>query len=350
MSEAQKLNRLSLLATLALVQPGLAKKDLIEGASAFFFRGGRVMTYNDTIAISAPTDVEGTFTVDGNALYKTLKKFPDEEVALLADAKALVVKGSNKRKARFTVAASNSALYDVIGSPTEWLTVPSDFAKSLALVAGAAEAGSKSGKPALGFVRVGGDWCEASDSFRASRSKLTSTWLTTPILIPAQAANKLEDYRVTTFGRTKGWLHFRCSEGVLFSCRTAHSTIQFPDTTTFFMIGTDAKTFALPTEIIEVLDRTAIFSSDNVSLTVADGELIIEGRGVAGDFEERLSVDTGIRAHCSVNTKFLRYAVSMGGDKMVVTDRTARFAANGFEHVVALLVDAKVKTPQPEED
>lgn len=348
MTDKQKLNRKTLLATLTAVQPGLAKKDLIEGASSFYFRDGRVMTYNDTIAVSAPTDVDGTFTIDGTALYKSLKKWPDEEIELVSDGKHVAVKGAQKRKSKFTIAVKNSPLYDIIGKPASWVKVPADFVKALALVAGVAATSGNANKPALSYVHVNGAWCEAMDGFRASRALMVTDWSVKPILVPVAAATKLADYNVESFGATKGWLHFQCRDDVMFSCRTAHSTITFPDTRMFFDNKDTFKKLHLPADILEILDRTAVFSTDYVSLSVANGVLAITGKGPAGEMTEERDSDPTITASCSVNTKFLRHAVEQGGTSMDVTKHVARFDVDSYQHVVALLVDTKAE-PAPEE-
>lgn len=94
------MNRAELVKKLELAKPALAGNDLVPVYTAFTFQDGRIVAYNDTLAISVKCDVgiKDPFAVNGRNLLELLKASTSEEVDLKLTEEEFQVKAG---KARF---------------------------------------------------------------------------------------------------------------------------------------------------------------------------------------------------------------------------------------------------------
>lgn len=96
------MKRTELLNALNMVKPALARNDLIPSLSMFWFREGRVLAYNEEMAIQVPIDIDFTGAVSGDTLVKFLNSSSVDEVVLSSSGDSATLKlGKTKGKLAF---------------------------------------------------------------------------------------------------------------------------------------------------------------------------------------------------------------------------------------------------------
>lgn len=101
-----KINRTELITALEAMQPGIAKKEVVEQSASFAFQNGRVYAYNDQIAVSHPCPKGLAGAVRAQEFHTLLKRLTDDEIDVEVSANELLVpewensKGTLKEIAR----------------------------------------------------------------------------------------------------------------------------------------------------------------------------------------------------------------------------------------------------------
>jgi DNA polymerase III sliding clamp (beta) subunit (PCNA family) len=85
------MNRAELVKTLELLKPALAQHDTVPIFQCFTFTDGKVIAYNDALAIVAPSEVKENFGVHGATLLGILSNNKAEEVTIESEENDLVV-------------------------------------------------------------------------------------------------------------------------------------------------------------------------------------------------------------------------------------------------------------------
>jgi DNA polymerase III sliding clamp (beta) subunit (PCNA family) len=338
-----KLNRVTLLSTLKAVAPALAAREVVEQSTSFVFAKGRVLTYNDSIAISHPLDSEGLEgVVRAEELVKLLSKLKEEEVELEIGENELVVKGK-RSKAGILLEAEVRLPLDEIVPPSKWSQLPEGFVEALSFCR--FSTGRDRAKPLLTCLHVAGPVVESCDNFRLTRWRLKRS-LNEDLLLPAEAARTLCDYSPMEYGITDGWVHFRNDADVVFSSRIFEG--EYPDLSPYLSLK-EAHEVTLPSDLGEILDRAGIFSSEafkqdeQVSISLEGKHMTVSGRGVVGWYEERCAVRWSggtPKVAFSIHPEFLRQV--LGHVKQVlVSDVEGRLLIEGdrFTHSITLLAE-----------
>jgi len=86
------MNRAELVKTLELVKPALAVNNMIPIFQCFTFGSGTVLSYNDTIAILGPCEIESGIGIHGNTLLGLLSNSKAETVELFLERDTAVFK------------------------------------------------------------------------------------------------------------------------------------------------------------------------------------------------------------------------------------------------------------------
>lgn len=213
-----KISRVELLEALQKVKPGLANKELIEQSTSFAFIGDRVVTYNDEISVSHP--VEGLENMRGaikaKTLYEFLARVKDEEIEIEQEENEVLIK-TGRSKAGFRFEYEIRLPLEEVGEIGKWKKLPEDFVDALRLSYPACS--NDMSRPILTCVNIQGDKVEASDSFQIIQYQLKKK---TPadFLIPASSVKELIKYDIQEVSVGENWVHFRTSEGTVFSSRT----------------------------------------------------------------------------------------------------------------------------------
>src|SRR5436190_1133824 len=125
-------NRSTLLRTLEQINAGLSSKELLEQSNCVVFKGGHSITFNDLIAIRAPSGLPENFTgaVPANALVRLLQKIPDKELEIEGQENELYVKGKG-RWAKLRLEKEILLPIKHIDTPKEWHKLDEEFAQAI---------------------------------------------------------------------------------------------------------------------------------------------------------------------------------------------------------------------------
>lgn len=349
-----KINRKQLLETLNQLKPGLANKEIIEQSTSFIFAEGRVLTYNDEVAVQCPVEGIGFVgAVKAKEFTALLEKLKDEEIDInVADNGAELVVTTKKASAGIRLEQDTTSIHDIlkgVGEPEEWWDLPSTFLPAALFCS--FSAGSDMTKPLLTCLCFSGRDAWSSDNFRATHYDMGAAaelQFQEPLLIPATTVKELKSYNPIEFSTTNGWAHFRTDAGVVFSCRVMEGA--YPEEAlrriVFPAKGTVEQKVKLPEGMAEALERAGIFSSgtankianDNrVSISLSEGGLTLRGEGPAGWFEETSRVryqggDVEFEVSPDVLLEILTHT-----HEATIGERVLRFKGEHFTHTVAVL-------------
>lgn len=334
-----KVKRSDFLSALRKVKPGLASSESIEQSTSFVFRDGRVITYNDEIAVSAALDLGGIEgAVGANELVALLTKSKDEEVTVTAEDKELRIKGP-KLSAGITMEAEINLPILSFEPKEGFYVLPDAFLDGLRVCI--FSAASESVSPVLSNIHMKGSFVESCDNFRLTRFDLKED-SEDDCLIPAVAAAHLIQTSVSEYGEEGGWMFFREEKtDLVFACRIYND--EFPALDAFLELDKPSEV-KLPKELSEVLDRSGIFAStdeksaqDLVDVNISDNWIKVRSQNARGWVEEKIRAKTKDADFIfSVNPSILQ-AILKITDKAKLTDRSIHFEAADFTHVVTFV-------------
>lgn len=347
-----KINRKSLTDILGMVKCGLASKEVVENSTCFIFKGGRVLTYNDDVAVSHPLDLGLEGAVKGKEFEALLNKMNDEEVEIFVDPEltgVLRVKGvKTNAKLRLEENANIDDILNMLGDPQNWSSLPETFRPSVDFCQ--FSVGRDPNKPLLTTVYCGmvtnHDTGEenavtiSSDDNRITICELGEGIVLDPFCLPATAVKELKAFLPVEYAFTEGWIHFRTKDNVMFSSRILMGT--YPaDKCKEICNSVHGETVKLPNGLIESLDRAGIFASGDsgsVSVELKDGFLTVTGEGEAGSVEEAARLRYhGDEVKFDVAPDFLK-AILQHTSEAIIAPGLLQFSGLGFVHVMATKV------------
>lgn len=342
-----KVNREAILDALTLVQPGLAGKEIIEQSQSFIFKDGRVMTYNDEIAVSCPVPqlqaINGA--VKAEELIKLLNKLKVKELEVEFKENELSVK-SKSAKAGITMESEISLAVDEIGIPKkkDWIDLPKNFVEGLKFCMFSASTDST--KPVLTCLRLKGKYITSCDNYRLTKfdmGKKGKVAFAEEVLLPSRAAKELIRHKAYQIAVTGSWVHFKIGKvdggDVVFSCRGLKG--KYPNVKK--LLDVEGFEITLPEKTKAILDRAGIFASGDfnqdtqVELTLKDGKMHIFGKGDAGWFKERTKIDyDGKEFSFVIHPEFLSDTLDLL-NKVTVGEGALKLEGEKFVHVVCLI-------------
>lgn len=282
-------NREKLLQSLESVAPGLAVRELIEQSGCFVFRAGKIVTFNDEVACSIASPLQGVEgAVVAKPLLELLSKLPEDELDVQFGEGKFQVKGKGRR-AEITMEAEVKLPVEAVEDPKDWIKLEPDFLEGLG-IASAVAANGKDANFVLTCVHVHPDHLEACDNFQAVRYPV-KTGVKESCLIRHLSARHVPPLGMVEMSVGNSWIHFRNAVGLVLSCRRWQE--QYEDLNPIFDCTGDPIT--LPGGLNEAVDKAKIFSSDNVEsdqvfVRIKDGRLLIRGEGASGKYEEQRKV------------------------------------------------------------
>lgn len=345
-----KVNRLELIKALEAVMPGLAAKDVVEQATAFAFRDGRVHAYNDQVAVSHPCPPGLAGAVRAQELHALLKRLADDEIDVEAGENELLVKGK-RAKASLVLQAEITLPLDEVGGRKVWKTLPDGFTAAVKFVL--FSAGGDMTKPELTAVHVVGRTVETCDNFRLTRWQLGKREkFDGELMLPAAAAAELVKYEPTHWclttakddkGDVPAWAHFTNKAGAEFSCRLVAG--EFPDLQPFVDQKWKHK-IAFHEDTAAILDRAQVFLAGDkaahptVDVKVSSGRMIVAAKGIAGWFEETVRVEASKESFAfTINPQALHDMLPLLRDSELNEDGSVlKFEGDNFIHCCSTVV------------
>jgi len=282
-------NREKLLHALESVSPGLASRELIEQSGCFVFMGDRVCTFNDEIACTMKSPMDGAVgAVVAKPLMDLLSKLPEDEVDVSFNEGKMLIKGKGRR-AEIIVESEVKLPVGAVEAPDNWIKLDPDFLEGLGITSSVA-ATTKDANFVLTCVHIHPDHLEACDNFQAIRFPV-KTGVQESCLVRHAAIKHVPPLGMIEMSIGNAWIHFRNSAGLQLSCRRWQENYENLDA----ILDCDGTPITLPGGLSEAVDKAKIFSSENVGsdqlfVRIKDGVLLIRGEGSSGKYEEKRKV------------------------------------------------------------
>lgn len=326
------IQRQSLVDTLALLQPGLSNKDIIETGTCFNFNRDNIITFNGFVSVSIPleTGIEGA--VQADELFKLLDRITIDEIELIKTESELQIK-AGKIKAGLSL---KTELLPPLQVENEWLELPEQFKEAIRFCQFSTSKDMT--RPHLTCIHFDGVKVSSSDRWRITQFAMSEP-IPKNFLLPAAAANILLKYNITHMALDNAWVHFADEDsGLIFSAHLIIADVMQPDQ--YFEVEGQVVKFP---DLSKTLDRAKIMIegvSDldlTVRLELRPGKLICRGEKDTGWIEEQIDLDyEGQLRIMKVNPMFLTDILSRTKE-MIVNDNVCLFWGENFRHVMMLV-------------
>ncbi len=332
-----QISKSKLQSALEQVKPGLADKGGIEQATSFCFLKDRVVTYNDSISISAPVEgLELTGAIEAEHLYKFLSKIKKDEIELEVKGNELVLT-TGKAKAGLTIQAEITLpLDEELSKKGKWKDIPENFNKFLGFAMTSCSRDMT--KPVLTCVHVNKTTLEASDGYRITKTTLKDEMPLNMFLLPSTSALEVVKLQPVKISEGKGWVHFKTEEDVILSCWSVEG--EFPVIDPHLVV--EGVKITLPNSIEEVLDRAMIFAkrgkvlSESIDISIEKHKLKISAKSEEGWFEETLNLKYEDKAVNFQITPYLLKGILSETQECVLGSNKLKFQGEGWEYITLL--------------
>ena len=331
-----EIKRETLLSSIKAVLPATAREEVFEQANKVAFVDGKVVAFNDNVAIlhPLPGDLDIRGALDGRQLCALLDKLSTEVVTLAVDGNKLKLSAGRPR-ATFDLLPV-SLPFDTADVSGEAIELPKTFSDKLRWVRSSCS--KDANRPVLTCVLVENGWMQSSDSYRASRVRYEGDL--PRLMLPIAQVKVLLDYPVTRVCAPEGatWARFETDGGVVLSARTVSG--EFPDLSGHYEIeGPEVK---LAAALSEAIGRAQVFAKrkeeidEEVSVSMRPNQVTVSAQCEGGSFSEVVRCDGAADgAQFSIHPKFLTAALR-SGTRCVLGPRSVKFSGEDWEHVVAL--------------
>ena len=295
------LTKSELITAMQKCLPGVEKgSSLIEGADAFLFGNNQIHTYNDSIAVSVPVNLDGMAgAVKAMDFFKLVSKINAAIIMVepTDDGKLHLIAGRTKASITLLKTQTEAYIQELNVTGLKWIKIPDNFLEGLKLC-------KMSCNPTpLRGICVVGNHMYSTDSVRINMftlsSEMESFWLDDPTVGDLMKMGPITDYCIVG-----NWAHLRMGDGTVFSCRRKDHS-QFPVSQILTQIsmveaidpGLKVSNH-LPQALVEVVDRVATMASGDgaasqlVKLTFKKDEVNIFATKSSGSAEESAPLET----------------------------------------------------------
>lgn len=288
----QTIDRDVFLSALLSCQCGLSETDVVEQSASFAFVGGYVHTFNDEVAAQRKLKLNFEGAVKAAPLIATLSKFREPQVDLQvkgkADSTQLIISGK-KRKAGLPLEPDIALPIGEVSKPKKWAKLHEKFAEAVATVEGCA--GNNPNEFVLTCIHLTPKFVEASDSVQVCRYKI-KTGLKEELWMRRDSLRDIAAMDMTEICETDSWIHFRNDiVQVAIRKRVGES---YPDLSPY-LDPTKPRKAQLPKGLAEAVEKAEVFSktdeTNEVSIALTKGKLVVRGEGSAGWFTESRKVE-----------------------------------------------------------
>jgi DNA polymerase III sliding clamp (beta) subunit (PCNA family) len=344
-----QINRQELLSALERTMPGLAqKKDFIESYMNFSFDDNRIVTYNESVAVSVPIETGFTCSVPAKEFHNIIKKLNTPELDIDLDGGQLKIHGPNTKAAIHVlqddkIKTATQSLLDLVA----WKPLPSDFQDGVEQCGISTDMSSL--MPWMKTLNIKGNQILSADSHRISQfifKEPLDDNLHEELHIPFNSISGSIGQKFVEYYITKDWFHMRAEDGLVYSAKLMDlETV--PDMEKYFDVTGDD--FVLPEDSAKVIDLVAVMSEDakgttkwvKISITSKKVTFRCERQGT-GWIEQELVTDyVGLPISFMLNPisaeNILKYTRNV-----TISDKYCIFKHNNFQHIVALATDDKV--------
>lgn len=287
-----RIDREQLLNELKSVEPGISRREIIEQSSCFVFKDGKVMTFNDEIACTHPSclDVEGA--VQADPLIAILDKLREEVLEIKVGDSELLIRGK-KRRAGIRMEMEIVLPVECVEIPKKWKHLPETFEDAISVVQECAS--KEESQFELTCIHLCPNWIEASDGSQLARYK-TKMDIKQSNLVRKESLKYVLELDMKKFSITKNWIHFKNTQGLVFSCRRYYKEKYPHQKITKILKAGGLSPIVLPKGLRAAAEKAMVFSMENaedneVEIKIQPNKIQIKGLGPSGWFKEQSKVD-----------------------------------------------------------
>ncbi len=302
------MDRKKLLDVLKKVKPGIAEKDIVESMTYFYFSGKEVVTYNDKISILHPLETDFNLFVKAADLYKIVSLSKADVLKIEEKGNNLNIR-SPKMNVNLTTIIDEE-IVDRIGlidkslKDVKWKKLPANFMENAVLCAFAAA--KVEAESTLSCVYFNGENSMAFDNDQFASAKLAGK--VDEMFIKASQLSNLSSINPTMYVRTKAWIHFKSTDGCIFSIRRIDG--DFPQKDMEDALDFEGRTVDLSEDILEGTDIASIFVDTMepvVTIKITKGRCIVSVKSEGGGSQHRSKIEyEGADIEFNLNPDFLR--------------------------------------------
>lgn len=331
-----KINKADFLKALSKVLPAVSGKPLEEQTDHFVLDKEYIRTYNGEAAISYPFKTDLSLAVKADVFFQLISKIEGEEFELEVKENAITI-SAGRLKAEVVSAAVKCPVVLIKSRKKDFHDLPKNFSDALrfcSLSVGEDEA------DVLGHLWVKNQYVVSSDAFRVTKYEMDSK-MDTEMLISGSAVRQLPKYSPITYAVEDVWIHFKNSDGAIFSSRVFVG--EYPEEV-WGLFTIKGEEVPIPDGLAHAAEEAKIFTQDAdgnsdspIRLIFKAGKLRCLGEGPLGHAEESFKIDYKKKDfEVPVPPDALIEILAHAEKKMHVGDDKIYFSGPNFEHVIAL--------------
>lgn len=295
-------SRKVLLDSLKKAMPGIESGNAkVQGADAFIFHDGKIFTYNDSIAVSIPLEIDGLVdegvegAVHADEFYKTLSKFSADELNFVVTENGAWLVKCGKAKIEMTLMNFDFSerLEGVTPSDKDWKPLPADF------IEGVGTCKMLGNKTPMSGVFFSGKEMVSTDGFQINRYEIKAeTDLPTFWISDDSASELLKFSNIKEIQLQGSWVHFKGEDDSIFSVKTLDAS-KFPMEKLMKLMDTskpkeDDLNATFPPELFEAIDRADAFAMDisdhsAIRLVLTSEKIEVSAERSSGKYAEKVA-------------------------------------------------------------
>lgn len=296
------ISRKVLLDSLKKAMPGIETGNAtVQGADAFIFHDGKIFTYNDSIAVSIPLEIDGLVdegvegAVHADEFFKILSKLSADEINFVVTENGSWLLKCGK--AKFEMTLMNFDFSERLegvspdSKPESWIDLPEDFIEAIGTCKML-----KNGTPMSGIYFSGKD-VVSTDGYQINRyilkSELPTFWIS-----DNSASELLKFTNIKGIQQQGNWAHFKAEDGSIFSVKTLDAN-KFPIEKLMKLMDTskpkeDDLNATFPEELFNAVDRADAFAmsiSDHsaIRIVLSPEKIEVSAERSSGKYAEKVA-------------------------------------------------------------
>lgn len=350
-----KVDRQELRNKLAMLNPGLAKREFVAQATHFIFFDNMIATYNDKICITTPFICDFAFSVKGIEFFRLIDGITDPTITIELKDNKIKVRSKTTTSSMATINEDQNNLPEVISAMLsgldDWSPLPEDFIDGVSLCAFSASPDLSAGVRAC--VSIVKNKCYSTDGNRISQYTMSSEVNESDFNIFSKEAMELAKFPVVEYCINGKWGHFRTEDGVTFSTGFIQGDLPIDGIKKVFSNMKDLPSLNLPSDLKATLDNVTMLAADLSDRTgrasylhIEDDEIIVKASNDLGWVEKTLKCKySGEAIDIGINNRFLSQILQKSTTLSWIGDKLF-FSSGEFLH--ALMQISKVTSAEPE--
>lgn len=294
------IDKSKMLEVLKQCLPGIERGSiLIEGSDAFLFANNRIYSFNKTVAVSVPIDMENWIgAVKAMDFFKLISKLNAPVISCeIDDSKLKLVAGRTKASIKLIESRVLEHIDSLELESQEFVELPETFYEALRLCKI-----SGNGTPYRGIFISGKD-IVSTDQSRINHyeleSELPTVWIDDPSINELMKLAKASSMAVSA-----GWAHFKLENGAIFSTRIKDPS-QYPKDILVEKIQAiqchcELSALELPRKLPEALERVSVLAFDSKDASSSPIKMVVNSEGIqlyaenpSGSIEDSIPWDDG---------------------------------------------------------